>query len=95
MTQTMIKEIRTFEDFCKLVKDINTKTERVIVRLEDAQCVEITPHKLEKAGKTGFKRISVKDHDEAVMTMDKIQARLDRTKSYYNTVEEAMEHARR
>jgi hypothetical protein len=32
---------------------------------------------------------------EAVMTMDKIQARLDRTKPYYNTVEEAMEYARR
>ncbi len=95
MTQTMIKEIRTFEDFCKLVKNVYKKTEGVIVRLEDAQCVEITPHKLEKAAKTGFKRISVEDHDEAVMTMDKIQARLDRTKPYYNTVEEAMEHARR
>ena len=66
-----------------------------IVRLEDAQCVEITPHKLEKAAKTGFKRISEEDHVEAVMTMDKIQARLDRTKPYDNTVEEAMEYARR
>lgn len=95
MTQTMIKEIRNFDDFCKLVKEINAKMERVIVRLEDAQCIEITPYKLEKAGKMMFRSISEEDHVQAVVTMDKIQARLDRTKPHYNTVEEAMEHARR
>jgi hypothetical protein len=95
MTQTLVREIKTFEDFCELVKEVNTKLERVIVRLEDDQWVEITPHKLAKPGKTRFKRVAEEDHLEAVGTMEKIQARLDKTEPYYKTFEEAMEHARR
>jgi len=95
MRQSMVKQIKTFEDFCKLVKEVNIKMQRVIVALQDGQSVEIMPHKLEKAGELRFKRISEKDHVEAVRTMDKIQARLDETEPYYKTVEDAIEYARR
>jgi len=58
MRQSMVKQIKTFEDFCKLVKEVNIKMQRVIVALQDGQSVEIMPHKLEKAGELRFKRIS-------------------------------------
>ena len=95
MRQSMVKEIKTFEDFCKLAKEINIKMERAIVTLQDGQYVEIMPHKPEKAGELRFKRISEKDYVEAVRIMDKVQARLDETEPYYKTVEDAMEYARR
>ena len=95
MRHTMVKEIRSFDDFCKLVKELNMKMDRAVVMLEDGQSVEVMPHKLEKACKLRFKTISEKDHVEAVRTMDKIQARLDETEPYYETVEDAMEYARR
>jgi len=95
MRHSMVKEIKSFEDFCKLVREVNIKMERVIVTLQDGQCVEIIPRKQEIAGELTFKRTSEKDHVEAVRTMDKIQARLDETEPYYKTVEDAMDYARR
>ena len=95
MGQSIVKEIRTFQDFCKLVKELDIKMERVIVRLQDGECVEIMARKREQAKKLRFKRIPEKDHMETGRTMDEIQARLDETEPYYKTVEEAMEYARR
>jgi hypothetical protein len=95
MRHTMVKEIRSFDDFCKLVKELNMKMDMAVVMLEDGQSVEVMPHKVKKAGELRFKTISEKDHVEAVRTMDKIQARLDETEPYCETVEDAMEYARR
>ena len=95
MRQSIVKEIKTFEDFCKLSKEINIKMERAIVTLQDGQYVEIRPHKPKKAGKFRFKRIPEKDYVKAVRIMDKVQARLDETEPYYKTLEDAMEYARR
>lgn len=95
MRPSMVKEIKSFDDFCKLAKEVNIKMKRVTVTLQDGQCVEIMPGKQEKVRELTFKRTSEKDHVEAVRTIDKIQARLDQTAPYYKTVEDAMDYARR
>jgi hypothetical protein len=95
MRQSMVKEIKSFDDFCKLAKEVNIKMKRVTVTLQDGQCVEIVPGKQEKARELTFKWTSEKDHVEAVRTIDKIQARLDQTAPYFKTVEDAMDYARR
>ena len=95
MRQSMVKEIKSFDDFCKLAKEVNIKMKRVTVTLQDGQCVEIMPGKQEKARELTFKRTSEKDHVEAVRTIDKIQARLDQTAPYFKTAEDAMDYARR
>jgi len=95
MRQSMVKEIKSFDDFCKLAREVNIKMKRVTVTLQDGQCVEIMPGKQEKARELTFKRTSEKDHVEAVRTIDKIQARLDQTALYFKTVEDAMDYARR
>ena len=95
MRQSMVKEIKSFDDFCKLAKEVNIKMKRVTVTLQDGQCVEIVPGKQEKARELTFKWTSEKDHVEAVGTIDKIQARLDQTAPYFKTVEDAMDYARR